>query len=223
MLTKPIDESYDSFYRRGGWTYDRQAEAEFLLRQIVRPLKIHSGASILDLGCGTGLHAWLFERMGMRVTGVDSCPAAIDRAREFLGVKFQCVDASSFLRHCGRTFNVVFARGMSWFHYELEGETNQKGVYVDNVMRSIMGVLKPGGLFVLQIRTDFTGSYDFTGVRNHTWRQSTDFLCRYGDIRLLRDWRGIPLENGCAACRSGGNLLAAVQRPPGRQTKRVFK
>ena len=211
MLTKQIDENYDSFYRRGGWNYDPHVETEFLLHRVVRPLEIPRGASILDLGCGSGLHASLLQRMGMRVTAVDSCHAAIKSARRFSNVKFRRVEASRFLSQRRTEFNVVFARGMSWFHYELEGETNQKGVRVDDVMLSIMRVLKPGGLFVLQIRTDFSGSYDVTGIRNHTWSQSRTFLRRYGDIRLLTDWRGSPLKSDAAARRSRGNLLAAVQ------------
>lgn len=219
MVTKQVDESYDSFYRRGGWSYDRRFEAEFLLNRIVRPLEIPRGASILELGCGTGLHASLFQHLGMRVTAVDSCPVAIERAKRFSNVKFHCVEAGRFLRQCGSEFDIVFARGMSWFHYELELETNQKDVRVDDVTLSIMHVLKLRGLFILQIRTDFSGLYDLTGIRNHTWRQSKDFLYRYGEIRMLADWHGIPLKSNAAARRSGANLLAAVQRLPGRQYK----
>ncbi|MCD2195449.1 class I SAM-dependent methyltransferase [Actinomycetospora endophytica] len=36
---------------------------------------------VLDLGCGTGEHTILLSRLGYRVLGADSAPAAVERAR----------------------------------------------------------------------------------------------------------------------------------------------
>jgi SAM-dependent methyltransferase len=209
---KSVDGHYGSFYRRGGWIYDPEREAQFLLTRIIRPLRISRGTPVLELGCGTGLHAALLQCLGMRVIAIDSCQEAIDRASVFKRVKFLCIDADRYLRDCSTEFDVVYARGMSWFHYELEPGINRRGVNVHAAMALIMSVLRPGGLFVLQIRTNFTGSYDRTGIRHHSWRQSADFLRHFGSVRLLADWNGRPLRSAASARRSGMNLLAAVRR-----------
>jgi SAM-dependent methyltransferase len=165
----------------------------------------------LELGCGTGLHAWLLDRLGMRVTAIDSCATAIAIAKERAGCHFACREASEFLNSCRAKFDVVFARGMSWFHYELEPGINSKGVDIDAAMLAIKRVMKPNGLFVLQIRSDFSGSYDWTGIRNHTWAQSRAFLRRHGKLELFMDWCGVPLLNAKEARRSQGNLLGAIR------------
>ncbi len=46
------------------------------------PTEVHS---VLDLGCGTGLMAAALTAYGYRVTGVDSSPAMLARARRLLG------------------------------------------------------------------------------------------------------------------------------------------
>jgi SAM-dependent methyltransferase len=212
-MGKLLGETYEDFYKRGGWIYDRNSEAEFLAERIVRPLRIERGSRILELGCGTGLHAWLLHRLGMRVTAIDSSAAAIAIAKERGGCRFACREASEFLNSCRAKFDVVFARGMSWFHYELEPGVNSKGVDIDAAMSAIKRVMRQNGLFVLQIRSDFSGSYHWTGIRNHTWAQSRAFLRRHGNLKLFVDWFGVTLLNAEVARRSKGNLLGAIRCP----------
>lgn len=50
---------------------------EFRFR-VLRPL---AGKTLLDVGCGDGLNAMLFAKMGTHVTGLDISPGAIDVAR----------------------------------------------------------------------------------------------------------------------------------------------
>jgi len=38
--------------------------------------------TLLDLGCGTGLHAWAFAEQGYRVTGIDRSAGMLAKARE---------------------------------------------------------------------------------------------------------------------------------------------
>lgn len=215
---KRVGESYESFYSRGGWTYDTDSEATFLVHRILKPLNICPGSQILELGCGTGFHSWLLCRLGMAVTAIDSCPAAIGRAKHYHGVTYECTDVNYFISCCEKQFDMIFARGMSWFHYELEPGPNSQGVDVDKAMTAVMRILKSNGLFVLQIRTNFTGTYDTTGVRNHSWQASRNFLMRHGKIELFTDWYGVPLDDATSALRSGGNLLAAIAPQP-RQPK----
>jgi SAM-dependent methyltransferase len=70
--------AYDAWYHtpRGAWI----ADTEFsLLMSLLRPAP---GASLLDVGCGTGYFSRRFAAAGLRVTGIDPDKAAIGFARE---------------------------------------------------------------------------------------------------------------------------------------------
>lgn len=66
---------YDALYR----DKDYRGEADYIcsLARLHRP----SAKSVLDLGCGTGVHAWWLARSGYSVTGVDRSTQMLDRAR----------------------------------------------------------------------------------------------------------------------------------------------
>ena len=77
MTTPP--STFEDSYRRGEppWVIDQPQPA-------VVELERSGGLTgpVLDLGCGTGEHTVLLARLGYRVLGADSAPAAIERARE---------------------------------------------------------------------------------------------------------------------------------------------
>ncbi len=50
--------------------------------RLVHFAEIHSGARVLDVGCGTGVVALTAARVGAKVTGIDLTPELIARARE---------------------------------------------------------------------------------------------------------------------------------------------
>ncbi len=54
-----------------------EMESRWLLSMFEEPRKHH----LLDVGCGPGLYAEVFSRAGMKVTGIDPSPAAIEYAR----------------------------------------------------------------------------------------------------------------------------------------------
>jgi SAM-dependent methyltransferase len=139
FLQKRASENYEQFYGRGGWTYDADVECAFRFRRILRPLGIRPKSRILELGCGVGLHSRLLADLGMSVTGVDVSPAGIKKARQYecKEVEFHFSDAADFLKSAKTKYAVVFARGMSWFHYELEPGTNRHGVNIDDNMIGI--------------------------------------------------------------------------------------
>jgi SAM-dependent methyltransferase len=74
-ITDPA--SYESWYHtpRGRWIGDREF---ILLQDRLRP---ESGASLLDVGCGTGYFSRRFARAGQSVTGVDPDSEALNYAR----------------------------------------------------------------------------------------------------------------------------------------------
>jgi SAM-dependent methyltransferase len=210
---KRPDESYDNFYRRGGWWYEWDEELLFLVFRILKPLRLAPGCELLELGCGMGLHAALWHHLGMRVTAIDRSAAAIAHAEQhYPGPTFMLGDAHDYLRHASSgAFHLVFARGMSWFHHGLRSHDDDALADVPAEMRGVMRALRPGGYFVLQIRTDFSGRLDETGIRHHTFEDLRDLLAGAGTLVMLTDWNGLPLTDSQTAKWSAGNAVAAVR------------
>lgn len=44
-----------------------------------------AGMSVLDIGCGTGIHLSLYQKAGCRVFGIDRSPSMLSKAHEQLG------------------------------------------------------------------------------------------------------------------------------------------
>jgi len=213
-MRKQTGESYDVFYARGGWQYDRDEELLFLVCRILQPLRLRPGFKLLELGCGMGFHAGLLHQLGFRVTALDSSASAIQHAQTCSpGPHFINIDAHEFLATApSDRFDVVFARGMSWFHHDLTG-LQAGSANVPEEMRAIFRTLRPGGCFLLQLRTDFSGNVDSTtGIIHHTWSDMVRFLRAYGRLLLLTDWQGLPLCDEQTARHYAGNVLAAVER-----------
>ncbi|MER7835960.1 class I SAM-dependent methyltransferase [Streptomyces sp. NPDC096040] len=97
-------------------------------------------ADLLDLGCGTGSLALLAAEQGHRVTGVDSSPAMVERARAKLAGR----DAVFLLGDAAappvgeRLFDTVLVRHVLWALPDPA-----------RVLRHWRGLLRPGGRFVL--------------------------------------------------------------------------
>ncbi|MEU9345686.1 class I SAM-dependent methyltransferase [Streptomyces sp. NPDC048278] len=97
-------------------------------------------ADVLDLGCGTGSLALLAAEQGHRVTGVDSSPAMVARARAKLAGRdavFLLGDAAA--PPVGELlFDAVLVRHVLWALPDPA-----------RVLRHWRGLLRPGGRFVL--------------------------------------------------------------------------
>ncbi|MGA9754625.1 MAG: class I SAM-dependent methyltransferase [Desulfobaccales bacterium] len=140
-------ELYDQFYR------DKDYEAECdLLEEVFRRYGNGSVRSILDLGCGTGNHAFPLARRGYRVTGVDRSLEMLAGARqkaEFFPKgpsghlpAFHQGDVRTFA--LGRKFDAVLMM-FAVLSYQLSNE---------EVLAALAGVrrhLCPGGLFVADV------------------------------------------------------------------------
>ena len=90
-------DAHAPHYDENPFTAHTEAEVDFLLRLF--PLS--TGATILDLGCGTGRHALALARRGFRVTGVDLSEGmlAVARAKaavDGLDVRFVQADAAAY-------------------------------------------------------------------------------------------------------------------------------
>lgn len=74
-------------YRRVAGLYDRLFEP---INHGLRVLGIRlfvppRGGTVLDIGCGTGIHLEMYQRFGCRLYGIDTSPAMLDLAKARLG------------------------------------------------------------------------------------------------------------------------------------------
>jgi len=79
VFSDPV--AYEAWYHtpRGQWIADREF---ILLQKLLTP---EAGASLLDVGCGTGHFSRRFARLGLSVTGIDPDPATLEFARTQAG------------------------------------------------------------------------------------------------------------------------------------------
>jgi cyclopropane fatty-acyl-phospholipid synthase-like methyltransferase len=103
---------------------------------------VHTGARVLDVGCGTGEHALMAAGLGLKATGVDESPTAIRIAEEKarrrgLVARFVVRDALG-LRSLDETFDTVLDCGL--FHVFSDEERVR-------FVRSLRGVTVDGGRY----------------------------------------------------------------------------
>jgi trans-aconitate methyltransferase len=71
-------------------------------------LDVAAPASVLDVGCGTGIHAGAMAARGLEVVGVDLDPQMLERARrEYPDMRFVSADVETL--DLGRTFDAAFS------------------------------------------------------------------------------------------------------------------
>ncbi|HUU74790.1 MAG TPA: class I SAM-dependent methyltransferase [Methanoregulaceae archaeon] len=135
---------------------------------------------VLDAGCGTGENALFLAGRGHDVLGVDSAPAAIERARKKavergLAATFLVMDTLK-LNEIGRTFDTVIDSGL--FHTLSDSE---RPVFV----RNLSLVLKPGGIyFMLAFSDREPGGY---GPRRIAKKEIMDAFSDGWRINEIRD------------------------------------
>jgi SAM-dependent methyltransferase len=210
---KSAVEAYEIRYSQGGWNYNYRRE-HLRLKRIVDSLGLKPGDAVLEIGCGEGFHSYVLYDLGFRVTGNDMSEVGIKNAEaRFPMIRF--IQRNSFelcdiLPH--EHFDMILARGHSWYHYELT-ERNCKGWNVPENTRQIFKLLRPGGFFVLCIRTDFSGTHYKDGVLNNTYQAYRDLFEPFGEIVLLTDAEGMPLANDEDARQSKNDIIIATKKP----------
>jgi len=128
-----------------GKTYKRNF-AELKLRdQAILTLGDIEGKKVLDVGCGWGLYAIVFARLGAVVYGQDLNEDSIARGKKLMSaigvnVTFKLGDARSLLFD-DNSIDVVFSGDF------FEHISNEDKVLV---IREVYRVLKPGGLFTIK-------------------------------------------------------------------------
>jgi hypothetical protein len=73
-------------------------------------------------------------------------------------------------------------------------------------------LVAPGGFFVLCIRTDFSGAYYKDGVLNNTYQAYRNLFEPLGEIVLLTDSTGCPLNSDEEARQSRSDIVIATRK-----------
>jgi predicted TPR repeat methyltransferase len=108
--------------------------------QLVISALRHPSASILDLGCGTGLSSLLFFEKGHQVTGIDGTEAMVRRARKLPYDKVVQQDLESPWRVKDHSFDAVVMVGVVEYI-----------IYPAVLFRRVHSKLVDGGLFGLTV------------------------------------------------------------------------
>lgn len=204
---------YDRFYANGGWRYWNWRQKRFLKKRLVAPLGMTRGQRVLDLGCGRGFHSNLLARLGFDVVGVDASQVGIAAAKAaYQGPTFECMDAARLgERFEPKSFDVIYDRGMSWYHYELNG-VNKFGVDVPERTRELLDLVKVGGVFVLQIISDFSGRRPSSAVHQNRYDDYVQLFEPLGEIVLVTDWGGRPLRSQSDTKGAKWGIIIATRR-----------
>lgn len=213
QFVKNTKNHYNKFYSIGGWDYSYEKEKRFLLDRIILPLNLKKGAKILEIGCGTGFHSSLLTDLGFKVIGVDISEKGIRSAKKhFPKTEFKAMDAKELSsKYKKESFDVIYSRGMSWYHYELKGIT-KKGINIDKETKKMFDLIKPRGFFVLQIKTDFSGINEKGQVNNNKFSDYTSLFSNFGEIMLITDFDGKILKSEADAKRSKRNIIIATKK-----------
>jgi SAM-dependent methyltransferase len=115
------------------------------------PFERLAGKDVLEIGCGTGVHARLLAEAGANVTAVDLTPTAVELTRKRLELRGLAADVreadAEHLPFADASFDFVWSWGV--IHHSES---------TDAVVREIARVLRPGGTLALMVyhRTSLT-------------------------------------------------------------------
>lgn len=142
--------------------------------------RLKSGASILELGCGSGLDAVEMERLGFKVAPTDGSPAMASIASETLGRKVEVLRFED-LDDKERYDAVVACAAL--LHVPL-GQ-------LPNVLERIWSSLKPGGWHFASFKTDGLAGRDKHG-RYYNYLDQASAAIAY---RSAGNWQTMLFEN----------------------------
>ena len=157
-----------------------------LIEAAARPV-----ATILDIGCGTGLAGALLARSGRVLVGVDLSPRMLDKARQ-IGCYESLVEAEvvAFLATNTTTHDLVIAADVLIYFGDLR-----------QIFEGVARALKPGGLWALSIET--TDGIDISHLTSGRFAHGLDYVrreaARAGFVILANERTRIRLDAGTPA------------------------
>lgn len=138
-------DSHADRYDENPFTAHTEAEVDFFLSLF--PLS--KGATVLDVGCGTGRHAVELAKRGFRVTGVDFSPEMLRVARgkaAVEGVAVEFVEADARTLDLGRSFDAAICLcegGLSLIETSDQAERHDR-----EILSAIARHVRPSGPFL---------------------------------------------------------------------------
>jgi SAM-dependent methyltransferase len=141
-------DAHAPVYEENEFTSNTLAEVDFLLEELSLP----PGASILDVGCGTGRHAIELARRGYAVTGLDLSLEMLARAAagaEAAGVRVNWVRADATRFTMPKPFDAAICLCEGAFG--LLGTGDDPVEQPLSILRNIRSALKPGAKVILTV------------------------------------------------------------------------
>lgn len=199
-ITSLFDEFADSFEQTlvGQLAYGTPQLLAGLLAQHGED----DAASVLDLGCGTGLMGAALARAGREIDGVDLSPRMLDHARA-KGVyrELHAAELLAFLDAATARWDLIVAADVFVYVASLEP-----------IIGSVLMRLAPGGTFAFSIErsdTDGTELSAATGRYRHAPARVCEALERAGFVDVVREDAVLRMESSAPV---QGDLLFA-RRP----------
>jgi SAM-dependent methyltransferase len=138
-MDEAFKEEYAKYYDMFNQGKDYSKEVDFIISAFNKYGKIKS---VLDLGCGTGLHDVLLSKKGYSITGLDLSKEQLNiaQSRNTGNIKFVQGDMSNF--NLNRKFDACISM-FSSFVYLTENKQ------LSSAIKHVKEHLNPNGLFIL--------------------------------------------------------------------------
>ncbi|MEU7187450.1 class I SAM-dependent methyltransferase [Streptomyces sp. NPDC045369] len=128
-------------------------------------------STALEIGYGTGRHLAHLAQRGVKMTGIDLSPVAVEQTKEKwgpLGVQLHCAEVLDFLSTTTETYDAIYSIfGAVWF-------TDPACLFP-----LVFEHLNPGGRFVFSQPPAIPGAYGPQGMYKGGFSGKKTFLYRY--------------------------------------------
>lgn len=135
-----VFNSYAKYYDLLYGDKDYNKETDYIV-SLIKQYTLKKNLRILDIGCGTGIHAKYLSERGYKVTGIDFSEEMIKIAQENKNDKteFYVADATRF--NLDKKFDII----LSLFHVVSYQSSNKD---IQNMFLNVSKHLNPNGLFI---------------------------------------------------------------------------
>lgn len=188
MKSKDLSAYYDEVYLKTGieWAYSEKLTERFFSK-LFDYFKIPKGSRMLDVGCGTGFHDMILQKLGHAVTGVDISRVGVALGKKhFPRLSLAVADAYQ-LPFRAETFDVVFLYGCSLLNTDSIQE-------VQGLIASVLRYVAPKGTLLLIEHTNLSGTVDNASRRsNRAWEALRQYVVdtHYTSCVFLTHFRAV--------------------------------